>query len=86
MEIDEKRWEIKKKKNPDPEEAFQKDLERLQWQKAMLDSTKESPPDVLIPNSVAVFKKVTFARSDDGPHDTNAHPGDQADSDWSLND
>ena len=86
MEIDEKRWEIKKKKNPDPEEAFQKDLERLQWQKAMLDSTKESPPDVLNPNSATFFKKVTFARSDDGPHDTDAHPGDQAYSDWSLND
>ena len=53
----------------------------------MLDSTNAvSPHDVLIPNSVAVSKKVTFARSDDGPHDTNAHPGDQADSDWSLND
>ena len=84
MEIDEKNWEIKKKNHPDPAEVFQKDLEKLQ--RAMLDSTKESLHGVLIPNSVAVSKKVTFARSDDGPHDTDAHPGDQADSDWSLND
>ena len=96
MEIDKKNWEIKKKNHPDPEEDFQKDLKRLQ--KAMLDSANESHRDVLTcyydlkyndsvltPNSVAV-SKVTFARSDDGPPDTNAPPRDQADSDWSLND
>ena len=96
MEIDEKNWEIKKKNHPDPEEDFQKDLKRLQ--KAMLDSANESHRDVLTcyydlkyndsvltPNSVAV-SKVTFARSDDGPPDTNAPPREQADSDWSLND
>ena len=83
MKIDEKNWEIKKKNHPDPEEAFQKDLEKLQ--RAMLDSANKSPHDVFTPISVAV-SKVTFARSDDGPHDTNAHPGDKADSDWSLND
>ena len=84
MEIDEKNWEIKKKNHPDPEEVFQRDLQRLQ--RVMLDSTKESPRDALIPNSDAVSKKVIFARSDDGRNDTNAPLRDQVDSDWSLND